>query len=126
LEAGRVDVNLAVVDVAGLMAEVEDEARQIVEELGLRFECRVASDLPAVHTDRLKLRLILKNLIGNAIKFTSRGHVIVDCRAGGGGVEFVVQDTGGVENCEPVTARFSDYPILKRCHRTQTESCRPR
>lgn len=98
LQAGRIDIHLAPVDVAGLVAEVEDETRHLVERSGLRFECRVDSALPAVQTDPLKLKMILKNLIGNAVKFTSRGHVILDCRADGGGVAFAVEDTGiGIE-----------------------------
>jgi signal transduction histidine kinase len=45
-------------------------------------------------TDRRKLRIILKNLIGNALKFTPAGEVRVSCAPGAAGCEFRVRDTG--------------------------------
>jgi len=50
--------------------------------------------LPSLLSDRLKLKVVLKNLIGNAMKFTAHGRVTVTVRADAGGVEFAVADTG--------------------------------
>jgi signal transduction histidine kinase len=54
----------------------------------------VGRNLPRVHTDAAKLRVVLKNLIGNAAKFTERGTITLAARAVDGGVEFSVSDTG--------------------------------
>ena len=54
----------------------------------------IAPDLPPLHTDRVKLAMVLKNLVGNAVKFTEQGAVSVNACADNGGVEFSVSDTG--------------------------------
>ena len=48
----------------------------------------------ALHTDRRKLKLVLKNLIENALKFTHAGEVVVECEAQGDACTMRVRDTG--------------------------------
>jgi signal transduction histidine kinase len=47
-----------------------------------------------LRTDRRKLKMILKNLVGNALKFTPAGEVAVSCATAQGVCTFVVRDTG--------------------------------
>ena len=47
-----------------------------------------------LHSDRVKLKKVLRNLIHNALKFTDRGAVAVDVSARDGGVDFAVSDSG--------------------------------
>jgi signal transduction histidine kinase/ActR/RegA family two-component response regulator len=47
-----------------------------------------------VHTDRRKLKIVLKNLVGNALKFTPRGEVVAACERVGDYCRFTVRDTG--------------------------------
>ncbi len=61
--------------------------------LALRFTVDAALP-PYVLGDTLRLRQVLLNLIGNAIKFTPHGEVSVEISAAGGAIEFAVQDTG--------------------------------
>lgn len=94
LEAGRMPVEIGAVHVAKLIGELQQETERVRDKSELRFVWRVEPGLPVLHTDRTKLKVILKNLINNAIKFTSEGSVTVDAFACTDGVEFWVSDTG--------------------------------
>src|SRR5262249_31957338 len=62
---------------------------------GLQLMSDIAPDVPHdVIGDAVKLRQVLLNLIGNAIKFTSRGEVIVRVERADQSVRFSVRDTG--------------------------------
>lgn len=66
-----------------------------VKSMQLKFQCVIADDVPDwVSTDRHRLMQILVNLIGNAVKFTHEGHVLVKVDRSSTGVLFSVQDTG--------------------------------
>jgi signal transduction histidine kinase len=60
----------------------------------LQFEWQIEEELPILFTDVSKLKLVLKNLIGNAIKFTPEETVTITARAQRNGVEVDVSDTG--------------------------------
>ncbi|MGL4513567.1 MAG: ATP-binding protein [Lacipirellulaceae bacterium] len=78
IEAGQVEVERLPTDVGGLLAEVMSLLRVRAAEKRLRLECEWKSDTPAhINTDPGRLRQVLVNLIGNAIKFTHEGSVRV-------------------------------------------------
>ncbi|MEW6298546.1 MAG: ATP-binding protein [Thermodesulfobacteriota bacterium] len=94
LEAGQLPVNRRKVQVAPLLAEVEVELQDLLEQSGLVYASSLADPLPALYTDPDKLKVVLKNLIGNAVKFTERGNITVAARTREEGVEVSVTDTG--------------------------------
>jgi len=61
---------------------------------GVRLLRPATPTLPVLYTDHTKLKIILKNLLENAVKFTDAGTVAVDVQLREGGVEFAVTDTG--------------------------------
>ena len=84
-----------------LRAEVERAVELVAPRArmkGLELHCRVAPGLPAaVQGDPLRIRQVLVNLLGNAIKFTERGEVLLlveRAAAGGDELRFAVRDTG--------------------------------
>jgi signal transduction histidine kinase len=94
LEAGRMDVAVAPVDLVDLAGEVAATARLLVGEKPI--EVRVeAPPVLVVSSDAQKLRQILVNLVSNAAKFTEVGHIVLAIRVAADGAPSVaVSDTG--------------------------------
>ncbi|OGQ12857.1 MAG: hypothetical protein A2138_07845 [Deltaproteobacteria bacterium RBG_16_71_12] len=78
IEAGRVAVDERTFDLRALFAEIEHLFRQRAGAKGLRLLVELRDEVPHfVKADEGKLRQILSNLIGNALKFTDKGGVAV-------------------------------------------------
>ncbi len=79
-EAGRKSLSFSPIDLQELLAEVVKELTPLAEEKSLSLQLKIR-DLPAVKTvvmgDRLELRRLFTNLVGNAIKFTDAGSVAI-------------------------------------------------
>ncbi|HZP40276.1 MAG TPA: GAF domain-containing sensor histidine kinase [Candidatus Binatia bacterium] len=93
LEAGRETVALGRVDIGALCDELDREIEALVTP-GVRLRWRVDRGMPALATDRVKLKTIMKNLVGNALKFTPRGTVDVAAHWRTGTLTVEVRDTG--------------------------------
>ena len=76
IEAGRVDVDPAPVDLTQMRSSVEQAFRPQIEEKGLEMQVEASDDLPeSITTDDQRLQQVLRNLLANAVKFTDSGHV---------------------------------------------------
>ena len=78
---------------------------------GVKLVWNYPADLPSVEGDRAKLRRMLENLVGNALKFTQQGTVMITVRylAGKQRLEFKISDTGvGIpeENIPKIFEKF--------------------
>jgi two-component system sensor histidine kinase/response regulator len=100
LEAGRVDIERTEFDLRITLEEVTDLLATQAHRKGLEFACHVPPGLPTfVCGDPGRIRQVLVNLVGNAIKFTERGEVVLAVRslaedAGSVAMRFSVRDTG--------------------------------
>ncbi len=99
IEAGRFELVPTPVSPAALLAGVADIIRIKAEEKSLRFDFAPNPDLPAaVLADEKRLRQVLLNLLGNAVKFTDHGQVALHASATSDGVlarlTFEVSDSG--------------------------------
>ncbi|MBU60594.1 MAG: hypothetical protein CL543_17250 [Alcanivorax sp.] len=92
LEAGAVTPAPRAVPLAGLLRRLEREYRPLAEAKGLRL--RMRAPVLTVHSDPELLERMLRNLIGNAIKYTDGGGVLVSARPRGEQVRIQVWDTG--------------------------------
>ncbi len=93
LESGREPVLLAPLDVAALFAELAREVETLVPAT-VALAWRTEPACEAVLSDRVKVKTILKNLVGNALKFTPKGSVEVSAAYTGGALALTVRDTG--------------------------------
>jgi PAS domain S-box-containing protein len=94
LDGGQAPIELTDVALPDLMAEVAAEAAELHIPPDLVVTWNIAPRLPRLSTDPVKLKVVLTNLIGNAVKFTPRGSVTVNVHARNGSVEISVTDTG--------------------------------
>jgi signal transduction histidine kinase len=94
VEAGKVHLRLAPVDMAALVAEAIEEVSVQAGARGNRVTSDLAADLGTAEADRQKLKQCLLNLLSNAVKFTTDGTVSVRARRNGDMIGFEVEDTG--------------------------------
>jgi PAS domain S-box-containing protein len=99
LAAGQMPIRLTATSIRELVQDVVGLLRAAAEQKGLRLATQVAADVPiCVGTDPLRLRQILTNLLGNAVKFTDQGFVRLEVstasRRGAPVLRFEVCDTG--------------------------------
>jgi signal transduction histidine kinase/CheY-like chemotaxis protein len=99
LEAGDLKVEDIAFDPASVLRQTAALMAPAAEKKGLPLECRIGADIPdTVAGDPTRLRQVLFNLIGNAIKFTERGGVETILEARDGALVFAVVDSGiGIE-----------------------------
>jgi PAS domain S-box-containing protein len=77
IEAGRMDVEFAPTDIGTLCAEVVTQLEAAPRAAGVALLLEVPDDLAPVRSDSRRLRQVLVNLVGNALKFTAEGSVRV-------------------------------------------------
>ncbi|KOQ70642.1 hybrid sensor histidine kinase/response regulator [Stenotrophomonas maltophilia] len=112
IEAGRLELDLRPFDLAGLLDQVQVLMQPMARQRRLDFQR--GDDPPgpvSVSGDEMRVRQILLNLLGNAIKFTERGHVGLAVRLdeNGGGVCFEVHDSGPGINAEQQERLFHRF-----------------
>ncbi len=95
IEAGKLQLDPQPFDLQALVQDIVALCAPMAQQKGVRFDVHVDDGTPGwVLGDVLRVRQVLLNLIGNALKFTDAGHVALDVEPGEAGVVFSVRDTG--------------------------------
>ena len=95
VEAGKLVVERLRVEIRPTIADVLQLLRTRADEKGLALSVDVGAGVPeAIDTDPVRLRQVLTNLVGNALKFTSEGFVRVQVDHTGGRLRVQVSDSG--------------------------------
>ena len=108
IESGKVSIHPAPCDVWAVVGEVARLFAAKAKKKGLELEARIVPGCPrGVMADTVRLRQVLSNLVGNAVKFTDRGSVRLEVsviaanQEGTARIRFAVQDTGiGIEGAQ--------------------------
>ena len=120
IEAGRLELDVSACDWRALSMEVAEFLAVPAQKKNVAIHLRLSPELPTmVHTDAGRLRQILTNLIGNAVKFTERGEVELSVEGGphGSGADrsgalvlrFTVRDTGIGMDAKAVAKLFKPF-----------------
>ena len=109
IEAGRMNVTIRRFAAAPLAEEALATVAPMAKEKGIALESKYAPGLPALDSDAQRLRQILINLIGNAIKFTDAGHVRLEISHRDHQLRFDVIDTGCGITPENLPRLFQEF-----------------
>jgi signal transduction histidine kinase/CheY-like chemotaxis protein/HAMP domain-containing protein len=109
IEAGREEINPGAFNVRELVDAVMEMIGPLSAEKGLALVNRVGDDLPLLHSDSHKVRHILQNLAGNAVKFTKTGSVEITARQVDGNLHIAVSDTGIGISAEALPHIFDEF-----------------
>jgi len=102
IDSGRLQIMVSTIRLPSIINDVEGLFKDLAEEKGIHLSCRIAGHLPQSFVfDGVRLKQILQNLVGNAVKFTHEGSValLVDgvpaaAKQGRFDLRFAVEDTG--------------------------------
>lgn len=111
IEAGKLELDLQPFDLQALVHDVAGLMAPIARQRGLAFEHAIAAGTPGwLCGDAVRIRQILLNLLGNAIKFTDQGEVTLRVEAPTPpGIRMIVADTGPGLNAEQKQRLFRRF-----------------
>ena len=110
VEAGKLDLELREFGLPEMLHQVTNVLSAKAQQKGLELSHYVKGEIPAyVYSDSTRIRQILINLLGNAIKFTEEGNVRLDCQYQEGTLRFDVTDTGIGMTAEQLERIFDPF-----------------
>jgi len=114
IEAGRMETHAEDFSIDTLVAETVSTVQALTAGKGNTLDVHVADGLGAMHSDQVKLRQCLINLLSNANKFTEKGHVTLSAEAGRDAmgrreIAFRVSDTGIGMTPEQLSRLFTRF-----------------
>jgi signal transduction histidine kinase len=112
LESGQLKLSRSRVDLAAVAWEVVREAVGLVGERPVQVRIEGETDVFA-RIDQKRVRQVLTNLVGNAIKFTQHGEVVVDVGREGRWARVRVRDTGPGISPQELAVVFQEYKQTK-------------
>src|ERR1051325_7421507 len=80
MAAGRLEIHTETIDLRPFVLDVASEIESLVSEKGLSLSLVMGAALPRIRTDPTHLRQILVNLLGNAVKYTNDGGIVIRTR----------------------------------------------
>jgi len=114
ITAGKLDFESAPLNLRDIVEETATLLAERASRKGLELMCEVEDTIPVLSGDGSRVRQVLMNLVGNAVKFTEQGEVVVHARlerseSGTARVRIEVRDTGIGISSEVQTRLFSAF-----------------
>lgn len=113
IEAGRVDLVVSDFDAIAVVSEVVSTLAPLAAEKRIELSFHAPGEPVRMHSDAGKVKQILLNLVGNAVKFTEEGSVSIRLAQEGELAAFVVADTGPGISSDDATRVFERFTQLE-------------
>jgi PAS domain S-box-containing protein len=94
IEAGQLQTAYESFDLRSAIEKTAESARPLAAKKGLDLICTVSDEIGTIPGDRRRVEQVLLNLISNAVKFTEKGSVKIECEPEGDAISIRVVDTG--------------------------------
>jgi signal transduction histidine kinase len=94
IEAGQLQIVHENYNLRQTIEKTVESSRPLADKKGLELACTISPEIGSMTGDRRRMEQILLNLISNAIKFTEKGSVKIECEPEDGKVTVKVIDTG--------------------------------
>ena len=109
IEAGQLVLELSDYSIQDIAQTVRSTLEPLAADKKLAFKVEVAPDLPPGRGDGRRLTQVLINLVGNAIKFTDAGEVVITAKETDGSFHLSVRDTGPGISAADQTKLFQEF-----------------
>jgi signal transduction histidine kinase len=119
LEAGAIKPHWQAVDLGAMLARISSHEQESARQRGLSL--RVHATDAVAYSDPILLEQMIRNLIGNALRYTQRGGVLVGVRQRGSHLLIQVWDTGQGIAREDQQRIFDDFVQLDNAERNQAK-----
>ena len=93
LEQGKMQYKMEKVNLKDLVNSVSKELESVIEEKHIEYQSDIDKDM-TVTADSNKLKQVFFNIIGNSIKFTENGKIVISAKYADDFIEVIVSDTG--------------------------------
>ena len=94
IEAGRMELNLEMINLGEVIQSVMATSKALLKGKEIELKMEVAEGLPILRADKIRIRQIILNLVGNAAKFTTKGFISISAVEDHNTVKISVTDTG--------------------------------
>ncbi|UCG35492.1 MAG: PAS domain S-box protein, partial [Candidatus Omnitrophota bacterium] len=124
IDAGRIDLNYSYFSLSQLVKTNIEAIRPLCQRKKLKLELKLDKKLPEyVFSDQDKIKQVLTNILGNAIKFTQRGKIKVSVKPENGGnqIHFAIADTGIGMDKKEIDQIFQAFKQLDHTDRRRFE-----
>lgn len=95
IESGKETLNIKVCNIYDIIESLNSVFEKQAEQKGLTYQCTTKIQHPYVYCDQIKFEEILLNIVGNSVKYTKKGMVLIQIEEGESGhFQCIIQDTG--------------------------------
>lgn len=110
IESGKETLNIKACNILDIIESMNSVFEKLAHEKGLEYQCTTNIQHPYIYCDSIKLEEILLNIVGNSIKYTDKGMVLIRLEeVESGAFQCTIQDTGIGMSEEYLPHAFEDF-----------------